>query len=168
MSAVSSGVDGRAGPTTTSNSLPSASNADGATGFDAFGTADAPVGSVGPAFWVSVRGTLWTRQTASPFGSGFPFPAVDVAPRGPVWLAASGGITPAVGWTERQSIIPAAPSGLWRTTDGGGTWQRLDTTGAPWQGDQPAQIDRVALLGGIAVVAGEQDGRLAVWVGTPT
>jgi hypothetical protein len=164
----SSGATGPTGPTTTSSSLPRASNPVGATGFDAFGTADAPLASVGPAFWVSPRGTQWTRQTASPFGTGFPFPAVDVARSGPVWLATSGGSTPAVGWTGPQSLLPVAQSGLWRTTDGGSAWQRLDTNGAPWQGDQPAQIARVALLGGIPVVAGQEDGRLAVWVGTPT
>jgi hypothetical protein len=144
------------GPTTTSVARPG-----GVTGFDAFGTADATAAGAGPAFWVSVNGTQWTQQTASLFGAGFPFPAVDVARSGPVWVATSGGTGPDVG-------VPAASSGLWRTTDSGANWQRLDTTGAAWQGDQPAQIDRVALLGRMPVVAGQVDGRLAVWVGAAT
>jgi hypothetical protein len=159
---------GRTGATTTSVPRPGASSTGGVTGFDAFGTADAPAATPAPAFWVSVHGTQWTQQTASPFGAGFPFPAVDVARSGQVWMATSGGAASDLGWAGPASIIPAAPSGLWRTTDGGANWQQLDTTGAAWQGDEPAQIDRVALLGGMPVVAGQVDGRLAVWVGTPT
>ena len=162
------GSSGAGSPTTTAPGSLRGGSSTGATRFDAFGTADAPLAGLAPAFWASVRGTQWIRQTASPFGAGFPFAAVDVARSGPVGLATSGGAAPDPEWAGPQPTSPAAQSGLWRTTDGGASWQQLDTTGAAWQGDQPAQIDRVALLGSIPIVAGQVDGRLAVWVGFPT
>jgi hypothetical protein len=137
-------------------------------GFDAFGFAALPSADLVPAFWTSAQGTRWTRQTSSPFGGNFPFPAIDLARTTQVWVAVAGRSEPDLAWPGTGSIVPAPQAGLWRSTDAGTTWQRLDTTGAQWQGDQPAQIDRVAVLGTSPVVAGQVDGRLAIWVGTPT
>jgi hypothetical protein len=130
--------------------------------FDAFGSAAATGSGVGPAYWVSTGGSAWTRQTASPFGTGLPFPIVDIARTGSVWLATTGAPGPAVG-----SASPGE-STLWLSTDGGLVWQRVNTTRATWQGLQPPQLRRVALLGATPVVAGAVDGRLTVWVGLPT
>jgi hypothetical protein len=131
-----------------------------------FGAVSGPGGNAGPAYWTAARLTAWTRQTASPFGASFPFPARDVARRDTFWLAAGGD-----SGAELPPDIPgpaAAPQpGLWRSADGGANWQRLDTSSAPWQGATPAQVDRVAWFGSIPVAAGAIDGRLAVWTGIP-
>jgi hypothetical protein len=163
--------------------VPAPPGAAGATGFDAFGSvqgsgatpgsAASPgstgsTGSTGPAYWSSVAGTHWTWRADSPFGSGFPLRAVALTGTSPLWLAAARGDDPDLGPTDAGSLAGGGLSGLWRTADGGATWQKLDTTTAQWQGAQTAQIDRVALFGTLPVVAGAVDGRLAVWTGVPT
>ena len=151
------------GGTTAPSSVAGPAGSSHPPGFDAFGSA-APAGNgPGPAYWASTGGRAWTRQSASPFGPGLPSPALDVARTSGVWMATTRSPDPDIG-----SAVPSAESGLWESTNAGGTWQRLDTTGAIWHGQQPAQVDRVALLGTVPVVTGQVDGRLAVWVGTPT
>jgi hypothetical protein len=68
---------------------------------------------------------------------------------------------------DLTSAAPAASSALWVTTDAGGSWQPIDTSGAVWRGQLTAQADRIAFLGSVPVVAGDVDGRLTVWVGVP-
>ncbi len=127
--------------------------------FDAFGWTASSDTDPGPAYWVSGRGKAWTAQGASPFGASFPFPTIDVVRTGGVWLAA-------VGDADADGTEPS--SSLWWSTNAGSTWQRLDTGGPAWLGFTPARIDRLTMLGPLPVVAGELDGRLAVWVGVPT
>jgi hypothetical protein len=130
----------------------------GAPVFDAFGTSAVTGAGPVPAYWTSASGRAWAAQTSSPFGPGFPFPADAVARRVPAWLAAAAGA---------PGGFPSSAAGLWRSADSGASWQRLDTSGVPWQGSQPAQIDRVAWFGTVPVVAGQVDGGLAVWTGLP-
>jgi hypothetical protein len=130
-------------------------------GFDAFGTAASAESGVGAAFWSSAEGLSWTRQSNNPFGD-LRYPALDVARTGAVWLAATATPDP-----DLTSAAPPAGSGLWVTTDAGDSWQQVDTSRSVWQGQLTAHPDRVAFLGSMPVVAGEVDGRLAVWVGVP-
>ncbi len=129
--------------------------------FEAFGSAASPGTGVGPAYWVSTGGASWTRQAASPFGPTLPFPIVDIARTGSVWLATTSAPDPALG------SAPSGGSTLWLSSDAGSAWQRVNTTSATWQGVQPPDLGRVALLGATPVVAGAVDGRLTVWVGVP-
>jgi hypothetical protein len=158
---------------TSANSSPGSSRGSGAGNlrspeFDAFGAAATAGTGVGAAFWVSGQGLQWTRPPASPFGAGFPFPAVDMTRASGIWLVAGGTTEPEPTWPGAGAEIASAASGLWRSTDAGATWQQLETSGAPWQGVKPAQIDRVALLGAIPVVAGQVNGQLAIWTGIPS
>jgi hypothetical protein len=134
---------------------------------NAFGAVSGPGGNPGPAYWTAAGITAWTRQTDSPFGATFPFPARDVAGRTTFWLAAGG--------ESGAELPPGTPApaaagqpGLWQSVNAGANWQRLDTSSDPWLGATPAQIDRVTWFGSIPVVAGAIDGRLAVWTGIPT
>jgi hypothetical protein len=131
---------------------------------EVFGTTSAGAANPGPAFWSAGPTTVWTRDTTTPFGPGFPFPALDVARSGRLLLAATSG--PDDGALP-PGLAPTAGGtpGLWRSSDSGANWQRLDTPGLPWLGAGPPQIDRVAWLGPTPVVAGAVDGRLAVWTG---
>ncbi len=144
------------------STLPAA-GAGNPAGFDAFGAATSPQTGVGPAFWSSPQGRSWTRQTGNPFGTDLPFPTLDVARSGAVWIAATGTPDPSL-----PSAAPPPTSGLWVTTDAGDGWQHVDTASAVWQGQLTAHLDRVAFLGSMPVVAGAVDGRLTVWVGVPT
>lgn len=130
-------------------------------GFIGLGATQSSTGTEDPAIWYSsYSGTQWTRQTVAPFtGTGLG-PIQDLAVGGTTWLAVSGNGTP--------TTAPGGNLGLWRSTDAGSTWQRLDTTGAPWTAQQGASLDRVLLTPTGAVVAGTVDGHLTVWVGTPT
>ena len=161
-SAVATGAAGPGGTTPPSTADGTAASSR-PPGFDAFGSAAAAENGPGPAYWASTGGAAWARQSASPFGPGLPYPVLDVARISGVWMATTRSPDPDIG-----SAVPATESGLWVSTNAGGTWQRLDTTGAIWHGQQPAQVDRVALLGTVPVVTGQVDGRLAVWIGTPT
>jgi hypothetical protein len=140
--------------------------APGSQRVDAFGMTSIKGSIPGPAFWSAARSTLWTRETASPFGTDFPAPAVDEARSGTLALVTTA--------EPDNAFLPAGldsaggSSSLWRTADSGATWQRLDTTGPPWSGAEPAEFDRVAWFGPTPVVAGLVDGRLAVWTGIPS
>jgi hypothetical protein len=145
-------------PTTPPGSTATSSGSAGAPVFDAFGTIAVTGTNPAPAYWRSSSGRSWAPQTSSPFGPAFPFPADDVARGVPAWLAVAG---------AAGAGLPTAASGLWRSSDAGASWQRLDTTGVPWQGAEAAQIDRVTWFADVPVVAGQVDGRLAVWTGIP-
>jgi hypothetical protein len=150
--------------TTTTTTTPAgvtstSSGTAGAPIFDAFGTMAVTGANPAPAYWSSSSGRSWAPQTSSPFGPAFPFPADNLARGVPAWLAVAG--APSLG------PLPTGASGLWRSSDAGATWQQLDTTGLPWQGLDPAQIDRVTWFADVPVVAGQVDGRLAVWTGIP-
>jgi hypothetical protein len=128
-------------------------------GYIAFGSTQGTDGTVDAAVWYSNNGTQWTRQTVGAFtGSGLG-PIKDLAVGGTTWLAVSG--------SSALTTAPGGNLGIWRTGDAGSSWQRIDTTGAPWTAIQTASVDRVALDGANAVVAGQVDGRLTVWLGTP-
>ena len=129
-------------------------------GYIAFGSTQGTNGTIDAAVWYSNNGTQWTRQTVGAFtGSGLG-PIKDLAVGGTTWLAVSG--------TDDLTTAPGGNLGVWRTDDAGSSWQRIDTTGAPWTASQTASVDRVALDGANAVVAGQVDGRLTVWLGTPS
>jgi hypothetical protein len=129
---------------------------------DAFGSVTK--GGINPtaAYWTGGRASQWTRQATSPFGSTFPFPVAAVASDGARWLAVGTGGS----GLPTSGVGPGGQSGLWRSLDGGASWQRLDTSGVAWLGGGPTHIDRVAWFGSLPVVAGAVDGRLAVWIGT--
>jgi hypothetical protein len=131
---------------------------------EAYGAARVDNADPGPAYWTAVQPTEWTRQTASPFGANFPFPAQDVARTGNQWLATAGGFGADVTSAETPAIT-AGQSMLWRSADGGASWVRPDTSGSPWVGATVPGVDRVAWLGTTPVAAGAVDGRLAVWTG---
>jgi hypothetical protein len=144
----------------------SSSGEPGSQRVDAFGMTSSNGSIPGPAFWSATSSTLWTRETASPFGAGFPAPARDEARSGSVALVAAAG--PDTTFLPPGLDSVSSSSSLWRTADSGATWQRLDTTGPPWSGAEPAEFDRAAWLGPTPVVAGLVDGRLAVWTGIPS
>ncbi len=129
-------------------------------GYIAYGSTQGPNGTVDAAVWYSNNGTQWTRQTVAAFGGSDLGPIKDLAVGGTTWLAVSGSgdLTTAAGGNL----------GIWRTGDAGSSWQRIDTAGAPWTASQTASVDRVDLDGSNAVVAGQVDGRLTVWLGTPS
>lgn len=127
-------------------------------GFIAFGASQGPDGTTDAAIWYSNNGTQWTRQSVSAFAGAGLGPVKDLAVGGTTWLAVSGNGT--------GSTRPGGNLGLWRTTNAGSSWQRLDTSGEPWTAQHDASVDRVVLDGSTAVVAGTVDGRLTVWLGT--
>jgi hypothetical protein len=152
------GSESAAPPATTPSGPTTTGGPAGAPVFDAFGTSTVAGAEPGPEYWTSASGRAWTTQMSSPFGPGVPFPADEVVRSSPAWLAAAAG---------GPGGFPSSALGLWRSADSGASWQRLDTSGVPWEGSQPAQIDRVAWFGTVPVVAGQVDGRLAVWTGLP-
>nr|MDQ2726093.1 hypothetical protein [Actinomycetota bacterium] len=127
-------------------------------GYIAFGSTQSPGGTVDAAVWYSNNGTQWTRQTVAAFSDSGLGPIKDLAVGGTTWLAVSG--------SGHLTTASGGNLGIWRTVDAGASWQRIDTTGAPWTASQTASVDRVALDGSNAVVAGQIDGRLTVWLGT--
>lgn len=128
-------------------------------GYIAFGSTQAADGAPDAAVWYSNNGTQWARQTVTAFAGSGLGPIKDLAVGGTTWLAVSG--------SGDMTTAAGGSLGVWRTGDAGSSWQRMDTTGAPWIANQTASVDRVALDGANAVVAGQIDGRLTVWLGTP-
>jgi hypothetical protein len=131
-------------------------------GFLAYGGSAGPAGTTDPALWQSSDGTNWTRQDVTAFSGEGGGAVTDLALRGTTWLAVSGGVTsPPTGASAGSTV------GLWRSSDAGGVWQQLPTVATPWSGAIDSQVDEVGFAGTSAVVAGQVDGQLAVWVGTP-
>lgn len=145
-------------------------------------------GGAQPALWSSSDGTSWTRvapgsrhqSSVIPPGAGGPW--TDVAVSGSSWLAV-GGSPPATlalpddpRWAS-DSPYPSPPSaaatapsggaGVWLSTDAGAAWQLVASDTAPWTGAE-LSTTVAAWAGANAVVAGDVNGGLAVWVGRPT
>lgn len=166
-------------------------------GLAAYGTATSAGTMPGPAVWRSTDGTSWSRVAPSAFTSAGPgalvtmSPLVSLAADGNDWLAAANpdptadptapGLEGAAGPASATSLdagVGPVPSvedgrdGLWLSTDGGGAWQVLDTSAAPWLGTERAELDLVGFAGGpggapvVPVVVGVVDDQLAVWTGT--
>lgn len=131
-------------------------------GFLAYGTSAGPDGTADPALWQSAAGATWTRQDVAAFSGQGGGAIADLALRGTTWLAAGGGSADPV-----EAATAASALGLWQSGDAGATWQGLDTSSAPWVGHVDAQVDQVGFVGSSAVVAGQVDGQLALWTGTP-
>ena len=131
-------------------------------GFLAYGESAGAVGTTDPALWQSSDGTNWTRQDVSAFSGEGGGAVTDLALRGTTWLAVSGGATPPPPGASAGSTV-----GLWRSSDAGRTWQRLPTAATPWSGAIDSQVDQVGFAGASAVVVGQVDGQLAVWLGGP-
>lgn len=154
-------------------------------GFVAWGQATGPTGSQ-PALWTSTDGQSWTRvlpagrrhTTRVPLGPGGPWTSLAVS--GSDWLAVGGdpptelalpadpawSTTAADPLTARAATTAYGSGGVWLSTDSGAHWQLLSADRAPWSGAQLSTT--VATWAGPSpVVAGDDGGALAVWVGTP-
>jgi len=129
-------------------------------GYIAFGSTQGSNSTTDAAVWYSNNGTQWTRQSVAAFGGAGRGPVKDLAVGGTTWVAVSGDAT--------STTAPDGSLALWRTTDAGSSWERIDTSAAPWTAHQEASVDRVTLRGASAIVAGTIDGRLTVWMGTPS
>jgi hypothetical protein len=129
----------------------------------AWGASAASNGTPEAALWTSPTGEVWTRQSPSALGSAAGTAAItDLATDGDTWLAVTGASTSP--WTEDT----LATLGVWQSPDAGKTWQQVTTAGSPWMSSYGVSADQVAYLDGRAVIVGQVDSRLAVWVGTPT
>lgn len=158
------------------------------SGLVAFGQASAADGEPLPGLWRSAGGSQWTAASPSGFAADGP-PLVDLAAAGRRWAAVAsddpaggplrsdvsgqvGAAGPAAADGTDGAIGPRANLGdgeesVWVSTDGGTSWQRVDTAAAPWAGNSSASVDLVAFHGPELFVAGTVDGQLAVWSGTP-
>jgi hypothetical protein len=123
-----------------------------AGGFLGYGST-AGSGGLVPAVWKSASGQAWSLDAGAGFAAGSPAPLTG--------MARSGGLALAVGRSSQGG------SGLWLSTDGGGTWPIVTTTSPPWDGYQKASFEAVGVIADELVVTGSVDGRLAAWLGTP-
>jgi hypothetical protein len=153
-----------------------------ATGFVAYGRTMSASGLAEPALWQSTDGIVWTQAARPGLAAGSSSPLSDLAEVRSTWLAPSGGIPAGVtaaddpafdttgpqvpGAAPTASTGPDGEAGLWLSTDAGATWSELATGAAPWLAGQQLVTDLAAMLAGRAIVAGDLDGRLAVWTGT--
>jgi hypothetical protein len=148
-------------------------------GFIAYGETTGSGEAEGPALWSSTDGTTWQRQTAifvglsgrGPVGAEAS-PLDGIAYGSTTWLGVSGqGDLPTQRWpAPAGGAAGAAPlsAGLWASLDAGSTWQQLSTGMPPFVSAIYAQTDQAVYVGQQPVVAGTVDGKLAVWVGSPT
>ncbi|MCL2393468.1 MAG: hypothetical protein FWC87_02175 [Acidimicrobiaceae bacterium] len=115
------------------------------------------------ALWSSSTGNGWNRRTVAAFLTTNGTPAItDVADDGNTWLAVTGSSTEP--WTEDG----LSALGVWESADAGQTWRQLPTSPGTWGADFGVSASQVVYLGLDPIVAGQVDGRLAVWQGTPT
>lgn len=157
-----------------------------AGGFVAWGQAPG-AGGPQPALWTSGDGRSWTRvlpaarghATRSPTGPGGPWSSLAVS--GSDWLAVGGSpptglalaTDPSWSVTAADPLAPRATTtaygsgGVWLSEDSGADWQLLSSDTAPWSGSQ-LSTTVAAWAGPSPVVAGDADGALAIWVGTPS
>jgi hypothetical protein len=131
----------------------------------AWGRSTSDAGTPQAALWETTGGSSssWTRMVDKALVAGQGTAGIsDLATDAGTWLAVTGGTTQP--WTEEDLSGVA----LWRSRDEGKTWQRVETTGAPWASSFGVSARLATFVGGHAVVVGQVDGRLAVWSGTPT
>jgi hypothetical protein len=149
------------------------------SGFLAYGESTGTGQVEVPQLWASSDGTLWQQQTAmfsGPNGGGpsgpQSAPLDGIADGTTMLLGLSGsGDEPSEVWPSPVGGTAGAqftPAGLWTSDDAGNTWQQLSTSTPEFTGMVYAQADAAAYVGQQPVVAGTVDGKLAVWVGTPT
>jgi hypothetical protein len=134
--------------------------------FEAYGTARlaGPAGTAGPLLastWIgSASGAAWEAQSNDAYGD-LPGPVLDLAGSARSWLAL----------VAADQVPPdgeASPITLYESADNGANWQTLDTTGDPWTGAGPPQLDEVSWSATTPVVVGQVDGQLAIWTGLPS
>ena len=163
-----------AGSTTTVDGCLSTGN-----GFIAYGGSTGAGSTEQPVLWSSSDGTVW-QQLSSSFaglGGGAPVgpqsaPLDGIAIGTTTWLGLSGhGELPSQRWPALVGGSAGAQfsaAGLWSSGDAGNTWRQLDTAVPAFEGAMYAQADTAAYVDQQPVVAGTEDGRLAIWVGKPT
>lgn len=114
------------------------------------------------ALWSSSTGDGWDRRPVAAFVGGSGTPAItDVADDGDTWLAVTGSSTEP--WTQD----PLASLGVWESGDAGKTWRQVPTPSSLFGARFGVSADLVSYFGVDPVIAGQVDGRLAVWVGDP-
>jgi len=152
-------------------------------GFVAWGEAPGPGGLEAPALWRSIDGAAWILEHVPSLTVTGASPVTGLARSATIWVAVSGGRLAAVanpadpvtgtGDPIRPPAAPVAASGADGATgvlasgDSGITWNRVPATTTSWAAAGLVTTDLVQLLGSRAVVAGEVDDRVAVWVGEP-
>lgn len=115
------------------------------------------------ALWSSPTADGWTQRTVTAFRTGHGTAAItDLADHGNTWLAVTGSSTEP--WTEDR----LATLGVWESADAGKTWSQLTTDSKTWESVFGVSANLVTYLGADPVIAGQLDGRLALWLGTPT
>ncbi|HET9692012.1 MAG TPA: hypothetical protein VFP61_12735, partial [Acidimicrobiales bacterium] len=129
----------------------------------AWGTLATATGGTQPALWDSSDAASWASRRVDAFDQagregGAPG-LVALAASGDDWLAA-GGAAPA------PATGAGGATGLWRSADGGRTFTRVATSAAPFTATGRESLDVVGWLGSTGIVAGDVDGRLAVWTVT--
>ncbi|MGH9094507.1 MAG: hypothetical protein ACRDXE_05045, partial [Acidimicrobiales bacterium] len=112
-------------------------------GLTAYGEATASDGGIDAALWHSPDGASWTRQSVSGFTDHGQAPITDLAIRAGTWLATSGtgsrpgraaaSVADGVSSDLSLSTSPKGAVAVWRSTDGGASWEQLDTSTAAWQ-----------------------------------
>jgi hypothetical protein len=131
----------------------------------AWGRSTSDAGTPQASLWTTTKGSSssWTRLVDKALAAGQGTAGIsDLATGDGTWLALTGGTTQP--WTEEDLSGVA----LWRSRDDGKTWQRVETTGAPWASSFGLAARLATFFDGQAVVVGQVDGRLATWTGTPT
>ncbi|MBO0693120.1 MAG: hypothetical protein J2P58_09510, partial [Acidimicrobiaceae bacterium] len=115
------------------------------------------------ALWSSPTGDGWTRRPVAAFlSTNGTAPVTDLADNGNTWLAVTGSSTEP--WTQDG----LSSLGVWESADAGKTWRQLTTSAKTWGDVFGVSADLVAYLGLDPVIAGQVDGRLTLWQGTPT
>ena len=152
-------------PISPSQSLGSSESMSGcvgtASGLTAYGVAPATGGAPAPATWQTPDGSAWSRVAVTAFGAETPTPLASLATDGEKWLAAA---RPSSDATPAPSL-QSGQEGLWLSTDGGSSWQAIDTFIDPWLKAEKSELYLVTFATGTPVIAGAVDGQLAVWIG---
>ena len=153
------------------------------TGFIAYGGTSNGA-SEQPLLWGSSDGVNWQQMSSSfttlaqgapggvsGLGAGTaPLDAIEYGTS--TWLGLSGqGDLPSQVWPAAiggAAGAIATPAGLWSSFDAGSNWQQVATAAPSFGGALFSQVDAAVSVGQEVVLAGEVDGRLRVWLGTPT
>ncbi len=115
------------------------------------------------AVWVSTSAAKnWTLSDSGALSAGNGTGAItDLAQRDGTWLAVAGSAAPS--WTAANLRGLA----VWRSVNDGKTWQRITTNTPAFESSFGVSASQVAFVGSTPVLAGQVDGRLAVWTGSP-